>query len=156
MSGNISIWNFRTVIVEARPTLDTSAYASGDTLFDRLALTVPRCQDALRGTLKGVTILDKDDQGAAIDLYLLKGNVAFGTANAAPSISDADGEAILGYVPVTASKDLGGCRFGQTDAAVGFSLAAGEALYLAAVVNGTPTHTAAGLVIRLSLELENQ
>lgn len=156
MGANISIWNFRTLVSEVTPILDTSAYASGDTLFDRIALTMPRTLDAPRGTLKGVTVLDKDDQGAAIDLYLLKGNVAFGTANAAPSISDADAAAILGYVPVTASKDLGGCRFGQSDAAVSFALAAGESLYLAAVVNGSPTHTAAGLVIRLILELENQ
>ncbi len=154
------IENFRTVTVDFVPTLDTSAYSAGDVLFDRSLLDVGNYanpgQNALqkiRGRVLLVGVLDKDDQGVAMDLYFLKADVSLGTVNAAPAITDANAEHILGFVTATASKDLGGCRFGQADCDIRFSVT-GETLYLAGVTQGAPTHTASGLKFRIVLELE--
>jgi len=154
------IENFRTVIVDFVPVLDSSAYAAGDVLFDRTQLDVgnyanPGQNDAqkIRGRILSVGVLDKDDQGVAMDLYFLKADVSMGIGNSAPSITDTNAENIIGFVTATASKDLGGCRFGQADCDVRFSIT-GETLYLAGVTQGAPTHTAAGLKFRIVLELE--
>ncbi|GAT33302.1 hypothetical protein TSACC_3697 [Terrimicrobium sacchariphilum] len=152
--------NFRTIIVDLVPTLDTSAYAAGDVLFDRTVLDIGNYANPgqsavqkIRGRILSIGVLDKDDQGIAMDLYFLKADVSLGTVNAAPSITDANAENIIGFVTATASKDLGGCRFGQADCDIRFSIV-GETLYLAGVTQGTPTHTAAGLKFRIVLELE--
>ncbi len=72
------------------PVCDTAIYAAGDTLFDRTAIPGAVRAAGFSSVLKSLTILDKDDQTAAqIDLFFLSANVAFGTLNAAPSISDA-------------------------------------------------------------------
>ena len=154
------IENFRTIIIDFVPTLDTSAYAAGDVLFDRTLLDLgnyanPGQNDAqkIRGRILSVGVLDKDDQGVAMDLYFLKADVSLGTVNAAPSISDSNAEHIVGFITATASKDLGGCRFGQADCDIRFAIT-GETLYLAGVTQGAPTHTAAGLRFRVALELE--
>ncbi len=57
-----------------------------------------------------------------MDLYFLKADVSLGAVNAAPSITDTNAEQIVGFVTVTASKDLGGCRFGQADCDLRFSI----------------------------------
>ncbi len=121
------IENFRTVIVDFVPTLDTSSYAVGDVLFDRALLDVGNYanpgQNALqriRGRILSVGVLDKDDLGVAMDLYFLKADVSLGTVNAAPSITDTNAENIVGFVTATASKDLGGCRLGRRIAISGF------------------------------------
>ncbi|PTX99161.1 hypothetical protein DB345_01950 [Spartobacteria bacterium LR76] len=152
--------NFRTVIVDFVPTLDTSAYAAGDVLFDRTVLDIgnyanpgQNAVQKIRGRILSVGVLDKDDQGVAMDLYFLKADVSLGTANAAPSITDANAENIVGFVTATASKDLGGCRYGQADCDIRFAIT-GESLYLAGVTQGAPTHSDSGLKFRIVFELE--
>lgn len=154
------IENFRTVIIDFVPTLDTSAYAAGDVLFDRTLLDIGNyanpgqsAAQKIRGRILSVGALDKDDQGVAMDLYFLRADVSMGSVNSAPSITDANAENIIGFVTVTASKDLGGCRFGQADCDIRFAIT-GETLYLAGVTQGAPAHTAAGLKLRIVLELE--
>lgn len=152
--------NFRTVIVDFVPTLDTSAYAAGDVLFDRAVLDIgnyanpgQNAVQKIRGRILSVGVLDKDDQGVAMDLYFLKADVSMGAVNAAPSITDANAEHVIGFVTATASKDLGGCRFGQADCDIRFAIT-GESLYLAGVTQGAPTHSDSGLKFRIVLELE--
>ncbi len=154
------IENFRSVIVDFVPTLDTSAYAAGDVLFDRTVLDIGNYANPgqsflqkIRGRVLSVGVLDKDDLGVPMDLYFLKADVSMGVVNAAPSITDVNAENILGFVTATASKDLGGCRFGQADCDIRFSIT-GETLYLTGVTQGAPTHTASGLKFRIVLELE--
>lgn len=154
------IENFRTVIVDFIPTLDVSVYVAGDVLFDRTVLNVgnyanpgQNAVQKIRGRILSVGVLDKDDQGVAMDLYFLKADVSLGGVNASPSITDADAESIVGFVTVAASKDLGGCRFGQADCDIRFSIT-GETLYLAGITQGAPAHTTFGLKFRIVLELE--
>lgn len=143
-----------TTVVDVTLSLDTSAYASGDVLADTQVVTNAMRVADFGGVLKNLTLVDKDDQGAALDIYLLSANVVMGTENAAPSISDADSASILCRIPVGTSDyiDLGGVKVATLsglDRAV--KPASGtRSLYIAAVNgSGTPTYTAAGLVVRL-------
>ncbi len=136
------------------PTLDTSIYASGDTLFDRTAITNAVRIVGGRAILQSLTLIDKDDQGIALDLFLMETNTAFGTINAAPSITDTNAEA-LHYIGNVASADwidVGGAKVASLKG-IGLMAEAGAAtrdLYICAITRGTPTHTAAGLVIKTS------
>lgn len=150
--------NFQTKILSLTPVLDTDAYAAGDVLFVTTALTLaPASGPAgeVKGRVVQVTLLDKDDQGATLDLVVLRSNVALGTINAAPSISDADAEAVVALVPVLDWTDLGGCRVARAVFDPVEFTVPGTALYLAAITRGTPTHTASGLVLQVAVQLDN-
>lgn len=129
-------------------SLDTSAYASGDLLADTQVV-----QGALRaagGLLQTITLNDKDDQGAAMSVVILKANVSMGTENSAPSISDTNGDSVLAIIPVQTSDwvDLGGTRVANLRN-LGIPLApiSGSSDIAIALINGTgtPTYTAAGI-----------
>jgi hypothetical protein len=107
--------------------------------------------------LHSLMVIDKDDQGAALDIYILDADVAVGTENAAPNISDANAASILTKIPVATTDyyDLGGVRVAELhglDRAV--RPIVGTRDLAIAVVNGTgtPTYTAAGIVVRLGFE----
>jgi len=153
MNGpNKRITNFDTRVRTLTPTCDTLIYAAGDVIFDRTALSIGSDRVS-RGKVKFVGLVDKDDTGVAMDIYLLKADVAFGTANATPSITDANAENIIGYVTVTPSKDLGGVDFGEVGCNIPFDIT-GSTLYVAAVTAGTPTYTASGLFLTIVCEME--
>lgn len=142
-----------TSYIDVTLSLDTSAYGADDLMADTQVVTnAMRVIDAT-GVLQSVQVLDEDDQGAAFDIVLLSANNTLGTENSAPSVSDANGRDILGYVRILASDyiDLGGCRI-ATKTGVGLAVkpAAGTRnLYLGAITRGTPTYTASGVKLRL-------
>jgi hypothetical protein len=141
-------------VISVTPTLDTSAYASGDTLFDSTAVASAVRVSAGRAVLQSITVIDKDDQGVALDLFVFDSSVTFGTANAAPSISDADAAKCLGFAQVLAADyiDVGGAKIACVkNIGLPLEAASGTTLYIAAITRGTPTHTASGLVIRIGL-----
>lgn len=146
----------RTTFVDMTLSLDTSAYAAGDVLADtQVASNALRVND-LGGVLQSILVVDKDDQGAAFDIYLLDANVSLGTENAAPSISDGDAASILARVQVNSGDyaDLGGVRVADLSnlARVVKPASGTRDLYIAAVNgSGTPTFTASGLVLRLGI-----
>lgn len=129
------------------PTLDTSAYAAGDVLFDSAAVILARVSGRA-ATLQSVAVTDKDDNGATIDLYFFNASVAFGTANAAPSISDTDALKYIGHVRISPTdySDLGGVQVGCVRG-IGLVLkpSGSTSIYVAAVVREAKTYTASGL-----------
>lgn len=142
-------------VLDVTPTLDTSAYDSGDVLFDTTAMTAVFRINGAAMTVDSLTVLDEDDQGIAFDLYFLDTNTSLGTFNTAPNISDANARKILGWVPVASGdyKDLGGAKV-ATVRNIGLKLKAdsgADDLYIAAVTGGTPTHTASGLKLKLGV-----
>ena len=155
-STGFSLSNFRSKVVRFTPTLDTSAYAGGDVLFDRTAVAVSNSNVNARGTILSASIVDRDDQSTqTVTLYFLNANVSLGTANSAPSITDDNASnSIIGTCTVTTGTDLGGCKFGETQGLVIPFELTGPTLYVAAVTGGTPTHTTSGVRVRLSLQLE--
>lgn len=144
------------ILVDVTPVCDTSIYAAGDTVFDKTVVTgALRINDGF-GVLESLQVIDKDDQGAALDIYFFSSNITtFGTANAAPSISDADAATLLGIVSVATGdyKDLGGVKVASVKAINAILKAASGAktIYVAATTSGTPTYTASGLVLRVGI-----
>lgn len=141
------------IAIAATPTLDTSAYAAGDSYWT----TAVELAAAARFTggvtvLQSVTVVDKDDQKPAFDLFFFDRTVTFGTVNGAPSISDTDAGYYQGHVSIAAAdyKDLGGvsvaCQKG-----IGLAMKANAtSLFIAGRVSTTPTHTASGLVFQFT------
>jgi hypothetical protein len=139
----------KTILATFTLSLDTSAYAIGDVLAATQAVA-----DALRvnsgtGLLQSIKLLDKDDQGAALDLYFLNANNTIGTENDAVGVSDANADAILAKVAIGAADwtDLGGCRLAfMGNLAIPIQAASGTTtLYIAAVSQGTGTYSASGI-----------
>jgi len=139
-------------------SLDTNIYASGDVLADTQAVTGAIRSAGASAILQSLSLLDKDDQTAAgIDLVFLNANVSLGTENAAPNISDSNAAAILGIVSLVAGDfiDVGGAKV-ATKANIGLLVtpATGTTIYVAAITRGSPTQTAAGIVLTLGLKQE--
>jgi hypothetical protein len=137
--------------VEVTPTVDTSAYADGDLLFDKVL--IPGCgwSGAEPVNLQTVVLQDVDDEaGTNIELYFFNTSTTLGTINSAFNPSDTLMLACVGMLEVPGSEavDYGGgkitCLHGlnmvmPTVAVTG----SGASLYVAGVVRGAPTYTAA-------------
>lgn len=141
-------------LIDFTPTLDTNAYANNDTLFDAAVVTGALFDKDRAAILDCITLLDKDDQGVAIDLHFFSSAVTFGTINAAPSISDADILNHLGFVAIATGdyKDLGGARvaFKNNLGIIVKPASTTSNIYCAAQLGAsTPTFTASGILIRL-------
>lgn len=140
-----------THLVKVTLTLDTNAYADGDLMAD--AQEIANAVQTPGGTavLQSVRVLDKDDQGAAFDIYITDSSTTWGTENAAAGPSDTVADSILGSVSVAASDytDLANSQE-ATIKNIGLPVkAAAEStsLYVACVSRGAPTYTASGVTI---------
>lgn len=140
-----------SVVVSATPTLDTSIYASGDSLHT----TVISFANAVRatggtGTIRKMVIIDKDVQSIALELWLFSATVTPAAANAAHSISDADAALCIGVIP-------SGTYYASALNSIAVSsptlpiLVAATTLFGILVTRGTPTYTASGLTIALQI-----
>lgn len=143
-------------LVDVTLSLDTSAYASGDVLAATQEIANAVRFSGGRAVLQSLTLIDLDDQGAALTLYFLQANQAIGTENAAPDIDDTEVLDVLGFVDIATAdyKDLGGAKVVSLKN-IGLMLeaaASSTSIYVAAVNgSGTPTYTASGLRLRLGL-----
>jgi len=149
-------------VVNFTPTLDTNPYGDGDLLFDFAELTNFVRVVGGRAIVQSITVIDKADQKIAMDLFSSPVTIDMGTANSAPSISDAD--AALGVQNIRAAgktysiettdyKDLGGVSV-ATVTGVGLVIeadAASRSIFLAGMIRGTPTYAADSLVFRFGL-----
>lgn len=141
-----------STLVKTTPVLDTSAYASGDVLVETTEIANAVSEAGGTAELQSLVVVDQDDtaSGFAMDVWILASNVAMGTKNSAPSISDANALEILGFVSIAAAdfKDLGGVKVASiNNIGIICKAAAGSTSLFFAVVNGTstPTLTAAGV-----------
>ena len=87
-------------VIDVTPTLDTSEYASGDVLFDKVEIPNAVLGNGGCSKLVGLTISSKRAADTEIIVYLMTNNQTVGTANAAMNISASNGAAagMLGYV----------------------------------------------------------
>lgn len=144
-----------TAIIEVTCSLDTSAYADGDVLAATQAIAGAMRENGAHGLLHSITVLDKDDQGVAMDVVILKTNVSLGTENSPVSITDSDAEEILGIVSIQTSDyvDLVNSRV-ATKTGIGLGVVAdtgSTSLYFGLITRGgTPTHSASGIVIQFT------
>lgn len=135
-------------------SLDTSAYSAADVLAATQEVTSFFSLQNGKAILDSIFILDEDDQGAAFDIYFMDANVALGSENSAPNISDTDARSIIARVAVATGDyaDIGGCKVAQLSGLNRElkSVASSTSIYIGAVNGaGTPTYTAAGLKLRI-------
>jgi len=154
--------NFQTCLVERLLTLDTVAYASGDVLFDTLALVlnskdpfVPR-----RGRVRQITLIDTDAAKGLLDLVFFTANVPLGTVNAAVSLTDAAAANVIAVVSVNAYTDLlaaGNAVARPSFDAIEFNLTDANpvSLFVAGISRDAKTYTANGLRLRAVVEIDN-
>lgn len=146
-------------LISITPTLDTSAYASGDLLADVTTVTSAALSTGGRAKLMSVLVVDEDDQGVAFNIFVTSSSTSWGTFNLAPTISDATARSIQAIIPIATADyyDLGGVRVAQPAIAQNIGViceTSGSANLYVALVNGsgTPTFTASGLKIILGFE----
>lgn len=150
-------WAAQTYGIEMDLSLDTSQYADGDVLAatQKIALASPR--SSKYEALHSITLLDKDYQGAALDICLLDANKSIGTENNQVSVTDSDAEHILGCIEVAAGDyvDLINAKL-VTKTNLGFVVQEASTsgdMYLALISRGTGTYSASGIHLRLGFIL---
>lgn len=151
-------WNSKVGVWTVTPVIDTSLYATGDAVHtnDLLFTGFARVSGG-GGVFRKLTIIDKDLESAALELWLFSAAIsATHTANGAWNAADADLANVVAVIPsgpyfassagsvsVNASLDLR------------FRCVGGSSLWGALVVRGAPTYTAAtDLTIQLTAELD--
>jgi hypothetical protein len=152
-------------VVAVTLSVDTSAYADGDVLADFQEVTNFVRTNGGRALIQSLTVLDKDDQGVAMDIFTTPSAISLGTENSAPSITDTNAEGVQCVRPpgntysIEASdyKDLGGCKL-ATVSNIGLLVEAlgttghEKSIYIGAITRGgTPTYSASGLILRFGL-----
>jgi len=141
-------------VITVTPVCDTNAYASGDLIFDSVEIPGAARLPGGKVLLQSLGLLDKDDQGVALTLVFANALTDFGTLNEAPDPDDTECLTIIGTVAVATTDyvDMGGAKYACLKN-IGLEMkAAGGAtsLYVACINGtGTPTFTAAGLVLQL-------
>lgn len=145
-----------TDLISVTLSLDTSAYASGDLIAEAQEVAGALRTSGGAAKLVSLMVIDEDDQGVAIDVYLSSAATTWGSENSAPTISDAAARSIQAVIPVASAdyKDLGGVKVANIkniDCIV--EGAASTSLYVAVVSNGsTPTYTASGVKLVFGFE----
>ena len=160
-------------VVDATPTLDTSAHADGDYMdtvkVSDAFLEIPNLEStefqsgAHTGVLLSLSVIDKDDQGQAFDCHFFASEPTVTSAkNAAFNMTDANLESAgyLGKVSIesgdyynmannqVASKANLGLAIKNTIAKAGTDF---DAVWCVLVSRGTGTYTASGLVLRFGI-----
>ena len=148
-------------IVEVTPVLTTVQYTANDVLFTTIPITdaVPTGKSAI---LRSIAVIDKDDQGLAHDVLILRSNASVGTVNSALNAADAIMVEVLTIVQFVAGDfyDLINNKFAiqaGADPGIGALLRPTDkeqtSLWLAGVARGTPTHSVGGLIYQIGLEI---
>lgn len=149
---------YQAKVVSAVPTLDTSAYASGDRMGTVMTLTGVFDVPSGAAELTSVTIIDQAGQSAALDILFFTASPTVASAdNAAIDISDAEMLAkCVGSVTFAASdykatasnsvgtlKNIGLVLQGARNSAT--TISDSQNLYALLVSRGSPTYAASSL-----------
>ena len=139
--------------VQIVPSLDTSIYASGDSLHTAV-LEFPDAVAAGGGAyVESMVIVDGAAQSQPCELWLFDQTVTPAAANAAHSISDIDAAKCLGVI---SSGVYYASALNSVSVAKGVSLpvkaaGTGTSLFGILVTRGTPTYAASSLTVSLIL-----
>lgn len=138
-------------VISVTPVVEATALDAGDVVCDSTTITNAVRVSGGQAVLQSLTVIDKADQGAALDVYIMDTTgLTFGTLDAAPSISDTDAEKILAVIPIASGdwKDVGGAKVANLS---GLSrvveAASGRNLAFAVTTSGTPTYGAATALV---------
>ena len=148
-------WN-QLKMIDATLTPEASILDAGDVAVAITEITNFFRDKGQCAMLRSLMLIDPADQGAALDFYFFQSTVAFGTLDAAPSISDADALKFIGKVSVATGDyaDLGGARVAHK-ADINFLMKGASdsaSVFVAATAVATPTYGANNLTLRLGVE----
>lgn len=130
----------RLVRISVTPTISTGTYAGKDAVGGLLTFANAARFSAGGGHVVGVTIVDKDQERADLDLVLFNQTFTASTDNAVFDPTDADLANVLGVIPVRNWSDFNDNAVGQADPVkLPFSLT-GTSLFGQLVVRNTPTY----------------
>ena len=138
------------------PSVDTSAYAAGDVLFDTTAIASPFSNTNASGFIVGARLLVKSDVAFGARIILMNANTSIGTFNAAPDPTDTEGED-QGHDFVlnqSGQVDMGAYRIMDAHGLYVpvYPVSGGTTIYVAAVVTeGTPTLAASSCILTLDI-----
>ena len=145
-------------LVDVTLTTDTAIYAVDEVLAATQLVAGAFKEVDGTGIVVSATLIDKADQGVAIDIFLLNANVSFGAENAAAtSLTDSDAEAVMAKIEILATdyEDFGGVKvaFIKNLEAIIKAAAGTDDCYVVAIVrSGTPTYAGGtDLVLRLGI-----
>jgi hypothetical protein len=137
----------KTKTVEVTPTISTSEYAAGDAIGGKMTLSnATTHRGNFGGMLQTVTIIDKDKEGATIDIFFFDTDFTATADNSAFDPSDADLLNCVGVVQV-GPLDWYNCNDNAVACVrnIGLSFTStSEHLYAQAVIRTVETFTAVG------------
>tara|TARA_R100000353_G_scaffold36158_1_gene28891 strand:+ start:50 stop:631 length:582 start_codon:yes stop_codon:yes gene_type:complete len=112
-SAGSSISTGRRKIIRVTPTLDTSAYAVGDVLFNSVEIPNAVKEDGGCSKLTGMYILNQNLTDTDLDFIFSENSMTLGTQNATANISDPNIEAanVTGFLHL----DSGAATTSQLD-----------------------------------------
>ena len=146
-------------VIDVVPVLDTNVLVAGDVIPDA-TIEIPNAVLVPGGKclLHSLVLLDKSDQGVALEVYILRRLRSMGTANNPISITDAHAEDIIAVIPIAADDyfDLVNSKIAnhRDQKAAGMVLQAhtdSTSLYLSLVVRDGATYAANGIMIKLGV-----
>ncbi len=144
-----------SVVKEVTLSLDTGgAYADGDVLAATQEVTSALRTTAGTGVIQSLVVLDKDDQGEALDVVFLKSNAAIGTENAGVSVSDANADEIIGVVEIGSTDwiDLANAQIAcMANLSIVLNGPTGTSIWVAAISRGTGTYTVSGITLKIGI-----
>ena len=143
-------------VISTTPTLDTSAYADGDSMDTTvLSFTTAAAVSAGSGHILRMTVVDESDQGIDVKVHFMSGAVTPATENAVHSLSDADANKYIGTLSTSSGtwQDHANNQTCTVTPAppMPYKLDSGTTLYGVLVSQGAGTYAADGLVIKLQV-----
>lgn len=142
--------------ISVTPTLDTSAYASGDSMdTTALSFTSAVKSSGGNGWITAVRFIDKDDQGQDMELAFFDSSVTPATENAAHALSDGDAAKFIDSVKTSDGSWLDNgnnqvCTI-RPSPWIPYHCTGSTTLYGVLISRGTGTYTASGVVIELDV-----
>lgn len=132
-------------------TVPTDAQDAGDVIAATQIVAACTPGNDLCGTLHSATIIDTDDQKAALSLIFFDANTALGTEDAAPDIDDTEALTLQGFpieFAVADYKDLGGASYaGRSGIGMIVKPATGtDDIYMAILLGGAAATYASGII----------
>lgn len=142
-------------VAEVTLSLAAATYTARDVLAATQIITACMRVDGGTGVIHTVTVLDQDDQGMALTLVFLRTNASIGAEESTVAPTDAAADEILGTVEILAGDyvDLTNSQIvTKTSVGIVVDAAAGaDDLYIAAITEDTPTHTASGITVKVGI-----
>lgn len=147
------------LIQSVTPTLDTSAYADNDVLFNSVEIQNVLYAPGRAAELISISAHDLSDQAVDFDLIFTQNALTLGTINAAVSAADSaiTAAGFLGHVSLTASANaidlINGHAYTWAGSPIMLEGATGsKSIHMSGVLrSGTPTFAAAGLVFAIGV-----